>query len=131
MQINTNPGLFSPVVLFFGPNTLLPVMETPFSVPHHIQKRPKKRSSIRLDNSNIYMKDISASVMWPLCYAPAREMKHFSHFWSFFFYWLAASSTRKHVVSRFCLLMTVVWRNCCLARLTPSHTPSGVNIPLF
>ena len=48
---------------------------------------------------------------------PAREMKHFSNIESFSAYSLAILSTRKHLVSRFWLPTTAVWRTRRL------HTP--------
>ena len=56
----------------------------------------------------------SSSVIQPLYYASAREMKHLfvlAVLGVFFtIYWLVVSSTRTHLVSRFWLPTTTVWR---------------------
>ena len=78
MQIYKNPDPFSPLLHFFGPNNLLPIMGTYFFLRQHLRRRLVKKYIIFLENSNIFVKAISSSVMWPLCYALLREMKHFS-----------------------------------------------------
>ena len=45
-----------------------------------------------------------SSVIGQSYWAPARKLKHFSDFGSFWCCWLASSNSRKHLVSRFWLL---------------------------
>ena len=79
-QIYENTELFSPFLLFLGPNNSLPIMKTWSCAQQYLRRRLPKRFIVRLENSTPLVKAISSSMM---CYAPFREIIHFGAFSAF------------------------------------------------
>ena len=95
----------------WGPNNILPITGTQFSCPHFFGYVVQIGQSVRLENRALLVKSVFSSLMWPPYYrrSPSIIVCFLCDLRSFGCL-LATSSSRKHLVSRFWLFKTAVWR---------------------
>ena len=101
-----------------------------FECPSPFRQRPtpdnNKSYIIRLVRNELLVKTDFSSVKYPLYYlAPARELKNFSDFCSFWCCLPERSRSPQHIVSRVWLPRTVGWRT--RRRHTPHQEPPSIS----